>query len=77
MGERGFHHSEALVEREPSRTGMPGQYLVLLDRRIKAEPKRGMSGHGHFRVPRPTDNILTCGGFSDHVITSGVLRPKS
>jgi hypothetical protein len=61
MGERGFHHTQALVEREPGGSPVPGQHLVLLDRRVEAEPECGVAGHLPVSLPRPTDTEASAG----------------
>ena len=41
---------------------MPGQHLVLLDRRIQAEPECGVPSHHTISLPQPTDNNPSPGG---------------
>ena len=45
VSESGFHYAQALIEREPRRTRVPGQHLVLPDRRIQTELERGVPTH--------------------------------
>jgi len=45
VGERVLDNPQALVEPEPGRPRVPGQHLVLLDRRVETEPERGVTGH--------------------------------
>jgi hypothetical protein len=45
LAERGLHHPQTLIEREPGRPGMPRHHLALLDGGVQAEPKRGMPTH--------------------------------
>ncbi len=51
-GERGFHDPQALIERKPGRTGMPGQQLLLLDCGIEAELESGVPAHLSCEHPR-------------------------
>ena len=51
--ESGFHHLQALIEREPRRAGMPGQHLVLLDGRVEAEAECGVPAHLTGEHPSP------------------------
>jgi hypothetical protein len=64
LGERGFHHRKAPVKREPGRSGMPGQHLLLLDGGIEAEFKRGVPAHLIGEHPmtdrQPPTSSLSC-----------------
>jgi hypothetical protein len=53
-GERGFHDPQALIERKPGRTGMPGQQLLLLllDCGTEAEIESGVPAHLSCEHPR-------------------------
>lgn len=45
VGQRGLHHGQTLVEREPRRSGVSVQQRLLLDRGVQAEPKRSVPHH--------------------------------
>ncbi len=53
LDKRGLDEGEALVEREPSRPGMPVEHDKLLDRRVETVPEcrvathRNKCGAGH------------------------------
>jgi len=52
LGERRLDHAQALIESEPGCARVPGQHIVLLDRRVEAQPER--RGAGHLAGEHPT-----------------------